>query len=165
MDYDALENVLRHSVITFGGVVQTDLGNKSADAIAALRSEPIDMVLYCPKCGLQHIDEPSESWDNPPHKSHLCHRCGLIWRPCDRPTNGVCATATVGKADNWNGPTETVAEVATLRARNEALVKANGILEDALQEVGDDYPGSSCQEWCQQRVKAARAALAANREG
>ena len=95
MDYDALENVLRHSVITFGGVVQTDLGNKSADAIAALRSEPIDMVLYCPKCGLQHIDEPSESWDNPPHKSHLCHRCGLIWRPCDRPTNGVCATATV----------------------------------------------------------------------
>ena len=55
--------------------------------------------------------------------------------------------------------------IATLRARNEALVKANGILEDALQEVGDDYPGSSCQEWCQQRVKAARAALAANREG
>jgi len=58
-----------------------------------------------------------------------------------------------------------LAVIADLRARNEALVKANGILEDALQEVGDDYPGSSCQEWCQQRVKAARAALAANREG
>jgi len=58
-----------------------------------------------------------------------------------------------------------LAAIADLRARNEALVKANGILEDALQEVGDDYPGSSCQEWCQQRVKAARAALAANREG
>ena len=58
-----------------------------------------------------------------------------------------------------------LAAIADLRARNEALVKANGILEDALQEVGDDYPGSSCQEWCQQQVKAARAALAANREG
>ena len=55
--------------------------------------------------------------------------------------------------------------IADLRARNEALREANGILEDALQEVGDDYPGSSCQEWCQQQVKAARAALAANREG
>ena len=60
---------------------------------------------------------------------------------------------------------ELIDAIADLRARNEALVKANGILEDALQEVGDDYPGSSCQEWCQQRVKAARAALAANREG
>ncbi len=42
------------------------------------------------------------------------------------------------------------AEVARLR-------ETNGILEDGLQEVGDDYPGSSCQEWCQQQVMAARA--------
>lgn len=42
----------------------------------------------------------------------------------------------------------------------EALREANGILEDALQEVGDDYPGSNCQAWCQQQVKEARAALA-----
>lgn len=50
--------------------------------------------------------------------------------------------------------------------RIEALVKerdryrdAVGILEDALQEAGDDYPGSSMQQWCQQQVRAARAAL------
>lgn len=43
--------------------------------------------------------------------------------------------------------------------RIEALMNAFGILEDALQEVGDDYPGSNMQEWCQQQVKAARAAL------
>ena len=42
----------------------------------------------------------------------------------------------------------------------QALREANGILEDALQEVGDDYPGSNCQAWCQQQVKEARAALA-----
>ena len=40
-----------------------------------------------------------------------------------------------------------------------ALEEAVGILEDALQEVGDDYPGSSCQQWCQQQVKLARAAM------
>ena len=50
-------------------------------------------------------------------------------------------------------------DIATLHAEVERLREANGILEDALQEVGDDYPGSSCQEWCQQQVKAARKAL------
>ncbi len=47
-------------------------------------------------------------------------------------------------------------------AENARLREANGILEDALQEVGDDYPGSSCQQWCQHQVKAARAALSPN---
>ena len=44
-------------------------------------------------------------------------------------------------------------------AEIERLKAANGILEDGLQEVGDDYPGSSCQEWCQHQIKQARAAL------
>lgn len=44
------------------------------------------------------------------------------------------------------------AEIVRMRA-------ANGILEDGLQEVGDDYPGSSCQEWCQHQIKQARTAL------
>jgi hypothetical protein len=45
---------------------------------------------------------------------------------------------------------------AALRGERDRMREANGILEDALQEVGDDYPGSSCQEWCQQQVRAAR---------
>lgn len=75
---------------------------------------PIDMVLYCPKCGEQHIDAPeprsvtlnrvrdshSPAWTNPPHKSHLCHHCGHQWRPADVPTNGVAATKTKGKNDS-----------------------------------------------------------------
>ena len=51
-------------------------------------------------------------------------------------------------------------KIAALKAEVAQLREANGILEDALQEVGDDYPGSSCQEWCRQQVKTARAALA-----
>ncbi len=86
----------------------------------ALRAdaEPINMVLYCPEpyCGVQHVDAPEDcedegcphygsahshpdTWVNPPHKSHLCHRCGTIWRPADVPTNGVKAIKTAGKSD------------------------------------------------------------------
>ena len=72
---------------------------------------PIDMVLYCPACGMQHIDAPERAWDapahargefwtNPPHRSHLCHDCGHIWRPADVPTNGVAAVKTKGKNDS-----------------------------------------------------------------
>lgn len=86
---------------------------------------PINMILHCPKCGLQHVDAPDadipgqvvrdgklvsvpcvikandpSAWTNPPHRSHLCHGCGHIWRPADVPTNGVAAIKTKGKADS-----------------------------------------------------------------
>lgn len=76
---------------------------------------PIDMILHCPKCGRQHIDsiehdrwvgrdnceEVGEmTWNNPPHRSHLCHGCGFIWRPADIPTNGVASIQTKGTNDH-----------------------------------------------------------------
>lgn len=76
-------------------------------------ASPIDMVLHCPKCGMQHIDAPSETreirggelcidrWDNPPHRSHKCSACGTIWRPADVATNGVREIQTRGTADTW----------------------------------------------------------------
>ena len=84
--------------------------------------KPIDMLLFCPKCGVQHIDAPervsdgrpvlyADAWTNPPHRSHLCHSCGTIWRPADVPTNGVAAIQTRGKADTWDGKAEPRAEV------------------------------------------------------
>lgn len=69
-------------------------------AIAA--QGPVPMVLHCPRCHLQHIDAPDErtpDWQNPPHRSHLCHGCGMIWRPADVPTIGVERTHTAGKKD------------------------------------------------------------------
>jgi hypothetical protein len=77
--------------------------------------KPIDMVLHCPRCGTQHVDAPEngglafkivdddvyDAWTNPPHRSHLCHGCGAIWRPADVPTNGVLAVTTRGKRDSW----------------------------------------------------------------
>lgn len=65
---------------------------------------PLDMVLPCPVCGLRHVDapEPEKGWTNPPHKSHLCHGCGTIWRPASVPTNGVATVASRGQDDTWN---------------------------------------------------------------
>jgi hypothetical protein len=77
---------------------------ESSPADGDTGANPVDMLLYCPKCGIQHVDWPDErtpGWSNPPHRSHLCHGCGCIWRPADVPTNGVAAIATQGKADTW----------------------------------------------------------------
>ena len=41
------------------------------DNEATRSDEPIPMLLYCPQCGEQHIDEPDErtpDWTNPPHR-------------------------------------------------------------------------------------------------
>lgn len=63
---------------------------------------PIDMVLFCPKCGAQHIDkpQPAKNWTNPPHRSHECQKCGSIWRPADVATNGVAQIQTKGQHDH-----------------------------------------------------------------
>ena len=94
-----------------------------AQASSALQA-PIDMVLHCPDCGLQHIDAPEhcrrpgapgvtlEPWTNPPHRSHLCSGCGYVWRPADVPTNGVAAVETTGVADSPI-PGTTVVAIAT----------------------------------------------------
>ena len=88
-------------------------------------AEALDMLLFCPACHAQHIDarkpctmgvgcseagacfaaahdEPDrcDAWSNPPHRSHLCHQCGHIWRPADVFTNGVQSIKTKGKADS-----------------------------------------------------------------
>lgn len=66
-------------------------------------SAPVDMVLFCPECGTQHVDapEPEKDWDNPPHRSHLCAWCKCVWRPADIPTNGVATVQTRGSKDSW----------------------------------------------------------------
>lgn len=91
---------------------------------------PVPMLLFCPGCGLQHIDAPDErtpGWTNPPHRSHLCHGCGYIWRPCDRPTDGVAALTTKGPKDCPPAPgtaaelAKYIDEAAVVRAENQRL--------------------------------------------
>jgi len=63
--------------------------------------KPIDIILHCPNCGLQHIDTPKGEWINPPHRSHLCEWCETVWRPSDECTNGVAFIQTRGTLDTW----------------------------------------------------------------
>jgi hypothetical protein len=92
-------------------------------------------------------------WTNPPHKSHLCHGCGCIWRPCDQPTEGVATIETSGKADNWVGSGATpavdmreaaakVAErfgVAMKKREGEHLASARDAQSIAGREVANEY--------------------------
>ncbi|RQS85137.1 hypothetical protein [Burkholderia seminalis] len=108
--------------------------NMIADALRAIlaappveqpAAAPIPMLLFCPRCGTQHVDAPETepgrlissgpnagravapkvTWDNPPHRSHLCHACGIVWRPADVATVGVESIETRGKADTWTEST------------------------------------------------------------
>ena len=140
--------------------------------------QPIDMVLHCPACGMQHIDEPEgegddeatvkrlDVWTNPPHRSHLCHGCGHIWRPADVPTNGVAAVKTKGKDDS---PVVTPAALAAERRKvaeleaELALRRKSGSAVDRLHNlyegIAADADGSewSREEW--ERIDAENADL------
>jgi hypothetical protein len=61
---------------------------------------PIDMIIFCPRCGRQHVDEATSTWANPPHRSHLCLECSWVFRVADVPTNGVRELLTHGAGDN-----------------------------------------------------------------
>jgi len=99
---------------------------------------PIPMVLHCPRCGLQHIDEPepAKGWDNPPHRSHLCHGCGAVWRPASVATTGVARLEAEGTRDTW-APGEPV--LREFAGRQTALVdRVCSAVERGEQDVGGE---------------------------
>jgi len=127
-------------------------------------AQPIDMLLFCPNCGRQHIDAPEEhwdrtyvySWENPPHRSHLCHHCAHIWRPADVPTNGVQAITTRGKADSVAvlpvrtgmlfGPREAV-EHQELQERADRQATEINHLRNVIQAACTGGTGAMIKRW------------------
>ncbi|WP_321820748.1 MULTISPECIES: hypothetical protein [unclassified Burkholderia] len=106
---------------------------------------PIAMLLFCPRCGSQHVDAPEigdidtgsgirddVQWTNPPRRSHLCHFCQNVWRPADVPTNGVASIQSRGKADTWTG-TATQSTIATALGRARAALYAIAKTYDELE--------------------------------
>lgn len=107
------------------------------------RIDPIPMILFCPSCGVQHVDAPKPhkddcrllthpflnectcaAWVNPPHTSHLCAYCGHVWRPADVPTAGVKDIATRGRKDNQ--PIRRIVRPKTLEERLNQLMLHEG---------------------------------------
>lgn len=137
---------------------------------AAAAQEPIDMVLHCPKCGLQHIDSVEESdryraavcevagvveskpkaWENPPHRSHLCHGCGHIWRPADVSTNGVQAVNTKGKKDSPIAAPQPAVAAGWIGVKDrlpEAYVEVLLVLDGKHVTTGEYMHSLSCFTW------------------
>ena len=155
----ACERVIEQEGAVHFGIDFTALLGSVRAALSAAQdapAEPIDMVLYCPNCGMQHIDGPEVTldkciysdpdWDNPPHRSHKCDGCGHIWRPADVPTNGVAEVKTKGKADSpiaarTSQPTPTPAQDAQrcIDARNKlnAALHGEGAVIDSLEDAVD----------------------------
>lgn len=55
-------------------------------------SEPVQLLLACPECGVQHVDE--DEWAARYHHTHRCVACGNEWSPALRATVGVRVLAT-----------------------------------------------------------------------
>lgn len=73
----------------WGEVVDELLAGGDASTLEAATPSPIPMVLACPTCHAWHVDEGE--WATRPHKTHLCSRCGALFRPANVPTVGVVA--------------------------------------------------------------------------
>lgn len=70
---------------------QVELLLEELGVLRAQASKPVPMLLACPACHAQHVDEPDPAmnWTNPPHRKHLCRQCGALWRPANILTTGV----------------------------------------------------------------------------
>lgn len=146
-----------HYALLDGDTVVASLAGPDAERYAAILAKalaetPVDVVLHCPDCGAQHIDradapedgadwnDPEIAWTNPPHRSHLCAKCGFQWRPSDVPTNGVAAVTTKGAHDSSVAST-------TLAALSPAET-LRGLLEEAfngLKWYRDAHPEDDSQ--------------------
>ncbi|MDP3271115.1 MAG: hypothetical protein Q8M49_04575, partial [Limnobacter sp.] len=94
--------------------------NAVVNAVGRLQeraSTPLDVVLHCPACKLQHIDGYEDSgWTNKPHRTHKCHGCGELWTAADTNTNGVRAVKP-GSSATWPAPDLTRFVASCLPAR------------------------------------------------
>jgi hypothetical protein len=120
-----------------------------------LNNEAIPMVLFCPRCGEQHIDAPTPesldafdsgadieyirkpAWTNPPHRSHLCQFCRYIWRPADVATVGVAAVQTKGNDDSPLCSVSATAQAWAL-IRGMQGILANCAVESDVCMCGED---------------------------
>lgn len=126
---------------------------------------PIDMVLFCPECGAQHIDapDPKTDWTNPPHRSHRCHDCGTIWRPADIATNGVAHIRTRGTADSWDGADATRA--ATFKTIAEGLGVSLGNVQASRSLDHCKLIAKQALEWASKKVSGLELPLPVTPDG
>lgn len=123
-DYDALaaENAALKAQLAYAAIDAF----LAADSASAVQSE---------RCC---VDYPRCDCNSPPEPDNL---------PCGHPASLLLMSAETGEAlycelcDDKSGRRDAEQCETELRAEVERL-------KTALKTVGDDYPGSSCQQWC-----------------
>lgn len=121
---------------------------KYAEHMRGMAIKPIPMILFCPRCGKQHIDrpEPNIGWDNPPHRSHACQTpgCKTVWRTADVPTTGVASIDTAGASDTWRpGEPNAAARVASVRESNLEKYAERELRAAGMFDADADYGGGT----------------------
>lgn len=121
--------------------------NDALAAVAAAHLQPLNLILYCPNCGHQHVDEPElPDWLNPPHKSHLCHNCKFVWRPADVATNGVFLINTCGSNDS-KIPLKPTAKAEHLQPAVDAKVSDAEFKAMFIDDFGEDQATDEEISW------------------
>lgn len=140
-----------------GGLIYPELfANEIVTTLNRELESPLDMVLWCPKCFEQHVDEAAPEicedcgldedlctasgscsfnpWLNPPHKSHRCNFCNYVWRPADGCTNGVLALKTTKATDGSAKP----CSFGSRKDFDEAVAIASGRQPDKAHGENND---------------------------
>lgn len=109
-------------------------------------------LLPCPFCGGGAAYDFDNTMVAPYGHMLTCNRCATTSGSSPSKEHAIAA---------WNRRTTTPPtdrkHIELLAHQNTLLWQAVHILETALRAVGDDYPGSSCQKWCRDELKKARA--------
>lgn len=151
---------------------------RGAEWQAQRQSAPVDMLLFCPHCGEQHIDAARPNicqecgahkvscgcpafvaWMNPPHKSHRCEMCNHVWRPADIPTNGVMQIKTAGSNDGNTRPryyyTAKDFEDAVSAAQSAQRAALGGLVDEmrAIGTIEQPYTYALVVSWAE-RLRA-----------
>lgn len=88
---DVAETVVkrRHETVNCG-ICGGDDHDESCPFPAArdILLQPVPLLLFCPECQMQHVDE-GEWATARRHRKHLCQGCGHVWKPYPFDTVGV----------------------------------------------------------------------------
>ena len=97
-----------------------------------MSKEPaIEMLLWCPSCGIRHIDVGE--FRSKLHHTHACQGCGMVWRPAVVNTVGVAFLP--GFKNGEEKPQEPVAK--TDMEETKKLLFSSRKVEEAVAMVAD----------------------------
>jgi hypothetical protein len=110
--------------------------------IEKAKNARVPLELKCPQCDMIHVDQ--EEWAHEiPHRTHLCHGCGNLWKPYPVGTVGVdvhvpCRTRRdelLALVDKVSRETPYPADLDECKSARAALIAEVGTLKARIIEL------------------------------